>query len=131
MCDLNGSFKLCTCSSIIDMEKPYWILKNNKKSGDEYQIVVVGILISPVPILSPIIKKNILERLNSSEPVFDFNYVPKEQDLLRLVCKTEELYFEYNGLRWKCIDYWRGSELYQAKFKTTRKGYIKRPKLKL
>ena len=27
MCDLNGPFKLCTCSDKIDKEKPHWILK--------------------------------------------------------------------------------------------------------
>ena len=29
MCDLNGPFKLCTCSSEIDRSKPHWVLYRN------------------------------------------------------------------------------------------------------
>ena len=30
MCDVNGQFKLCTCSEKIDKKKPYWVLKSNR-----------------------------------------------------------------------------------------------------
>ena len=29
MCDLNGPFRLCTCSDDIDYTKPHWILRMN------------------------------------------------------------------------------------------------------
>ena len=30
MCDINGQFKLCTCSEKVDKSKPYWVLKSNR-----------------------------------------------------------------------------------------------------
>ena len=29
MCDLNGPFRLCTCSNQVDYSKPHWILRMN------------------------------------------------------------------------------------------------------
>lgn len=29
MCDVNGQFKLCTCSEKVDKKKPHWLLKTH------------------------------------------------------------------------------------------------------
>ena len=29
MCDLNGPFRLCSCSADVDYTKPHWILRMN------------------------------------------------------------------------------------------------------
>ena len=41
MCDLNGPFKLCTCSGKIDKKKPYWVLKTNKENEIDNHVVDV------------------------------------------------------------------------------------------
>lgn len=36
MCDLNGPFRLCTCSSNLDYSEPHWILhKNGTNEGED------------------------------------------------------------------------------------------------
>lgn len=39
MCDVNGQFKLCTCSEKIDKTKPYWVLKINRQEGEEIYVL--------------------------------------------------------------------------------------------
>ena len=41
MCDVNGQFKLCTCSEKIDKKKPYWVLKSNREEGEEVGVVML------------------------------------------------------------------------------------------
>ena len=39
MCDLNGPFRLCTCSGDIDYSKPHWILRmNNINEGEDMMV---------------------------------------------------------------------------------------------
>ena len=40
MCDVNGQFKLCTCSEKIDKKKPYWVLKSNREDDEEDHMVL-------------------------------------------------------------------------------------------
>jgi len=45
MCDVNGQFKLCTCSDKIDKTKPYWVLNKgtlkNKNTDLEYVMFLI------------------------------------------------------------------------------------------
>ena len=57
MCDVNGQFKLCTCSEKIDKKKPYWVLKTNRQEGEE--INILGMFSQPNKLFTPIVKTNI------------------------------------------------------------------------
>ena len=39
MCDVNGPFKLCTCSEKIDKKKPYWVLKSNREDNIDNMVL--------------------------------------------------------------------------------------------
>jgi hypothetical protein len=41
MCDLNGPFRLCTCSDELDYTKPHWILRMNSTNDSEETMVTV------------------------------------------------------------------------------------------
>ena len=71
MCDVNGQFKLCTCSEKIDKKKPYWVLKSNREDGEEH--FIVGLFSQPNPLFTLILRRNILRRLNTVESIFDFD----------------------------------------------------------
>ena len=45
MCDLNGPFRLCTCSDDIDYSKPHWILRMNNTNEGEDMMVNIGMMI--------------------------------------------------------------------------------------
>ena len=102
MCDVNGPFKLCTCSEKIDKKKPYWVLKSNRK--DEEETDVLGMFSQPNPLFTPILRKNILRRLNSVKSIFDFEYNPEERDLLKLYGEYDEYYCEYTDGKWKWLE---------------------------
>ena len=57
MCDVNGPFKLCTCSEKIDKNKPYWVLKSNRE--DNPDLMVVGLFSQPNVLFTPIIRRNL------------------------------------------------------------------------
>ena len=78
MCDLNGPFKLCSCSSDIDYSKPHWILRMNSVNEGEDAMITVGMMISP-NLIHKIERRKILRRLNTIN-VFDFEYTPNEND---------------------------------------------------
>ena len=44
MCDLNGPFRLCTCSNDIDYTEPRWILRMNRVNNGEETMVTIGIM---------------------------------------------------------------------------------------
>ena len=44
MCDLNGPFRLCTCSDDIDYTKPHWILRMNSTNDGEDMMVTIGMM---------------------------------------------------------------------------------------
>ena len=64
MCDLNGPFRLCTCSSDIDYTKPHWILKMNGTNGSKETMVTIGIM-TPMNLINKIERRKILRRLNT------------------------------------------------------------------
>ena len=99
MCDINGQFKLCTCSEKIDKKKPYWVLKSNRED-DEEDHMVLGMFSEPNIIFTPIVRRNILRRLNTIKSIFDFDYTPKERDLLKLCGEYDEYYCEFKEGKW-------------------------------
>lgn len=54
MYDINGQFKVCTCSEKVDKKKPRWVLKSNRK--DEEETDVLGMFSQPNPLFTPNIK---------------------------------------------------------------------------
>jgi len=129
MCDVNGPFKLCTCSEKIDKKKPYWVLKTKKVEGEE--TMVLGEFSQPNSIFTPIVRRNILRRLNSVKSIFDFEYNPKEKDLLKLCGEYDEHYCEYINGKWMWLDNFDYSGKNDCKFQNKTKGYIEGSKSKL
>ena len=129
MCDVNGPFKLCTCSEKIDKKKPYWVLKSNRK--DEEETVVLGMFSQPNSVFTPIVRKNILRRLNSVKSIFDFEYSPHERDLLKLCGEYDKYYCEYINGKWGWLENFDFSGKKKSKFKNKSKGYIEGSKSKL
>ena len=129
MCDVNGQFKLCTCSEKIDKKKPYWVLKSNKKKGEE--LGVLGMFSQPNPVFTPILRRNILRRLNSVKSIFDFEYSPHERDLLKLCGKYDEYYCEFINGKWVWLENFDFFGKKNNKFKNKSKGYIEGSKSKL
>ena len=74
MCDLNGPFRLCSCSDDIDYSKPHWILRMNNTNEGEDMMVNIGMMI-PSNLIDKIERRKILRRLNTKN-VFDFEYTP-------------------------------------------------------
>ena len=129
MCDVNGQFKLCTCSDKIDKTKPYWVLKSNRQEGEEFG--VLGMFSQPNPVFTPILRRNILRRLNSVKSIFDFEYTPKEKDLLKLCGEYDEYYCEYIDGKWRWLENFDYIGKEEGKFKNKSKGYIEGSKSKL
>ena len=103
MCDLNGPFKLCTCSEEIDYSKPYWMLRT-KAVGEGQITSVVGLMSLEINLFQEIMDRKIERRLNRYN-VFDFDYSPRENDQLFLHENEDEfieLRFE-NG-KWRVIE---------------------------
>jgi Golgi nucleoside diphosphatase len=99
MCDLNGPFKLCSCSSDIDYSKPHWILKTNSVRNEEYLVVIEGMMIPP-NLIDKIERRKVLRRLNTIN-VFDFEYTPSENDQLELNHEEDDGYkFTFKGDKW-------------------------------
>ncbi len=103
MCDLTGPFKLCTCSSEIDLSKPHWVLHRFLESKEE--LFVCGEFINSNLI------KNVKRRLNKIN-VFDFEYMPVEGDYLEFFIEIDfeeedeimpNYRFEYRKGKWKIL----------------------------
>lgn len=122
MCDLNGPFKLCTCSGKIDKKKPYWVLKTNKEN--EIDNHVVGMFSQPNFLFTPIFKKNILTRLNSKKNIFDFDYTPINGDLLKLCGDYDEYYCEFKNGKWKWLKNFEYLGKSYLNFKSRKRGYF-------
>jgi len=129
MCDVNGQFKLCTCSEKIDKSKPYWVLKSKREDNEEH--FVVGQFSQPNPLFTPIFRKNILRRLNTVNSIFDFDYTPKERDLLKLCGKYDEYYFEFKGGKWRWLETFEYLGKKSGKYKNKKRGFIKSSRSKL
>lgn len=129
MCDVNGQFKLCTCSKKVDKNKPYWLLKSNREDGEEH--FVVGMFSQPNPVFTPKLKRNILRRLNSAKSIFDFDYTPKESDLLKLCGTYDEYYCEFKEGKWRWLEVFQYIGKESGNYRNKRKGYIDGSKSKL
>ena len=99
MCDLNGPYKLCSCSSDIDYSKPHWILRMNSVNEGEDAMITVGMMISP-NLIDKIERRKILKRLNTIN-VFDFEYAPNENDQLELNYQEDDGFkFTFKNGKW-------------------------------
>ena len=84
MCEVFQEYKLCTCSDKIDKKKPYWVLNKGLPKKDERETSILGTLIySEDEILKEITEERLLQDLNSKN-IFDFDYKPSENDILKL-----------------------------------------------
>ena len=121
MCDLNGPFRLCTCSSEIDYTKPHWILRMNSVNNGEEIMVTIGIMIPP-NLINKIERRKILRRLNTVN-VFDFEYSPSENDQLELNLEEDDGYtFNFKKGKW-VFEEWYG-EHQEFEYKNQKEGII-------
>ena len=106
MCDLNGPFRLCTCSDDIDFTKPHWILRMNSINDDVETMVTIGMMM-PLNLINKIERRKILRRLNSVN-VFDCEYNPSENDQLELNLEEDDGYtFNFQKGKW-VFEEWYG-----------------------
>ena len=96
MCDITGPLKLCTCNSEIDKSKPYWVLKTMcLTSRVDIKSKIIGTLSSEIES-----GKVLVERLNR-ENLFDFDYIPQENDTLQIILPDVQKYiFKFNSGKW-------------------------------
>ncbi len=121
MCDLNGPFRLCSCSDKIDYTKPHWILHQKVTNKGEESTVIIGMMF-PISLLDKIERKKILRRLNTTN-VFDFNYSPTENDQLELNYEEEDgLKFNFINGRWKFEEWYGEHPIFE--FKHYKEGTI-------
>ena len=121
MCDLNGPFRLCTCSSDIDFTKPHWILRMNSTNDSEETMVTIGIM-TPMNLINKIERRKILRRLNTVN-VFDFEYTPSENDQLELNLEEDDGYtFNFKKGKW-VFEEWYG-EHQEFEYKNQKEGII-------
>ena len=121
MCDLNGPFRLCTCSSEIDYTKPHWILRINSVNNGEEIMVTIGMMIPP-NLINKIERRKILRRLNTVN-VFDFDYSPSENDQLELNLEEEDGYtFNFKKGKW-VFEEWYG-EHQEFEYNNQKEGII-------
>jgi hypothetical protein len=121
MCDLNGPFRLCTCSSEIDYTKPHWILRINSVNNGEEIMVTIGMMIPP-NLINKIERRKVLRRLNTVN-VFDFEYSPSENDQLELNLEEDDGYtFNFKKGKW-VFEEWYG-EHQEFEYKNQKEGII-------
>ena len=121
MCDLNGPFRLCTCSSEIDYTKPHWILRMNSVNNGEDIMVIIGIM-TPINLIDKIERRKILRRLNTVN-VFDFKYNPSENDQLELNLEEEDGYkFTFKNGKWKIEEWYGEHPIFEHQY--TKEGVI-------
>ena len=106
MCDLNGPFRLCTCSSNLDYSEPHWILHMNSTNEGEDMMVIIGMM-KPMNLIDKIERRKMLRRLNTIN-VFDFDYKPVENDQLELNFSEDNGYkFTFKKDKW-VLEEWFG-----------------------
>ena len=121
MCDLNGPFRLCSCSDNIDYTKPHWILRMNSVNNDVETMVTIGMMI-PLNLINKIERRKILRRLNTVN-VFDFKYAPSENDQLKLNLEEDDGYtFNFKKGKW-VFEEWYG-EHQEFEYKNQKEGII-------
>ena len=57
MCDLNGPFRLCSCSNDVDYTKPHWILRMNSINDDVETMVTIGMMM-PLNLINKIERRS-------------------------------------------------------------------------
>ena len=90
MCDLNGKFTLCSCLGDIDLSKPHWKLYQNSIDDGVNHHIIIGMM-TPPNLIDIIERRKLLRRMNTRN-VFDFDYQPKENDVLELFPSEYEEY---------------------------------------
>jgi|GEM_PF-7003778 len=121
MCDLNGPFRLCTCSNQVDYSKPHWILRMNSTNDGEETMVTIGIMMQ-LNLIDKIERRKILRRLNTIN-VFDFEYTPSENDQLELNLEEDDGYtFNFKKGKW-VFEEWYG-EHQEFEYKNQKEGII-------
>ena len=121
MCDLNGPFRLCTCSSDIDCTKPHWILRMNSTNDSEETMVTIGIM-TPMNLINKIERRKILRRLNTVN-AFDFEYAPSDNDQLELNLEDDDGYtFNFKKGKW-VFEEWYGKHQ-EFEYKNQKEGII-------
>lgn len=86
MCDFNGPFRLCTCSSDIDYRKPHWILRMNSTNDSEETMVRIGMMM-------PLNLINKIERTLTAigiDPIFDSIIGLENGQKRELCCNFEQ-----------------------------------------
>ena len=118
MCSTSDGFKLCTCSGDIDEDKPHWVLEclKTKKNGGKF--MVIGTF--DVNYLENL--EYVLEQLNNHNP-FDFDYEPRNRDLLTLKFEEGEFNLFYYNKRWTDFDEYE--DLKENQKEEVQKGLLK------
>lgn len=128
MCDLNGPFRLCTCSDDVDYTKPHWILRMNSINDDVETMVTIGMMM-PLNLINKIERRKILRRLNTVN-VFDFEYTPSENDQLDLNLEEDDGYtFNFKKGKW-VFEEWYG-EHQEFEYENQKGGVIESENSKL
>ena len=125
MCEVFQEYKLCTCSDKIDKSKPYWVLNKGIPKKDERGFSILGTLIySEEEILREITEDRLLLDLNSKN-IFDFDYRPTENDILKLFDGKFNYHFIYSNDKWRIFDKSPFSdEKHLFKLRQKKKGFI-------
>ena len=109
MCS-SDSLKFCTCNSgPVDKTKPYWVLYSSNR-GDERKSVCVG-RINITWFIDTIsyedFSKSLIDKLKSTS-LFDFEYEPKEGDIISIHLKTDgeiKIDLRYESGEWEDLIY--------------------------
>ena len=96
MCEFWDKFKLCTCSDGVDKSKPYWILEWLNSNLKDLELVNIGRF--PPEYFFKI--ELILLELNHNNP-FDFDYQPKQKDVLTLSFEDGNYSLIYTQGKWR------------------------------
>ena len=109
MCS-SDSLKFCTCSSgPVDKTKPYWVLYASNR-GDDRLDVRVGTI--TIPWISDTFSyedfsNSLIDKLKSSS-LFDFDYQPKEGDIISIHLTTAgkiKINLRYESGEWEDLIY--------------------------
>jgi len=95
MCSPNDGFKLCSCSDDVDENKPHWVLERLKINKKDVRLMIIGMF----PIDYDVNIDYVLDQLNNHNP-FDFDYTPKNRDLLTLNFERNTFHLFYYNKRW-------------------------------
>jgi len=87
---------LCTCSDGIDKSKPHWVLERMNSNLKDMEMVHIGMF--PPEYHFKI--EFILTEMNKNNP-FDFEYQPKQKDVLTLNFEKGDYSLIYTNGQWR------------------------------